>query len=122
MDLSHEKTKLQVFSHKNSLKDVDYWSRAAPVSIQNNFIDFVDTAEHVGILRSTTGNFPHILRRITSHKKALAAVLSSGLARHHRANPAASLRTEKLFGLPVLLSGVAALTLQKSEINNRSQH
>ena len=73
-------------------------------------------------MRSIYGNLPHILKRISGHKKALAAALSSGLARHHRANPAASLKTEKLIGLPVLQSGVAALTLLKSEVGILSQH
>ena len=44
------------------------------------------------------------------------------MARHHRGNPAASLRVEKLYGLPVLLSGVAALTLLKSELDTLSFH
>ena len=52
----------------------------------------------------------------------MAAVLSSGLARHHRANPSASLKTEQLFGLPVLMSGVASLTLLKSEVDALAQH
>ena len=35
--------------------------------------DFVDEAEHVGFLRSTAGNLPHILNRLSAHKKSLAA-------------------------------------------------
>ena len=82
----------------------------------------MDTDEHVGIIRSVSGNQPHILKRITSHKKALGAVLSSGLARHHRANPASSLKTEKLHGFPVLMSGTPALTLLQSEIDTLAHH
>ena len=104
------------------MSSVEYWKKASPISIDGNFIDFVDTAEHVGILRSVSGHIPHILKRIKSHKQALGAVLSSGLARQHRANPAASLRTEKLYGLPVLMSGNAPLTLLESEIDIFSQH
>ena len=122
VDLSHEKTKLQVFAPASLKNSVEYWTRTSPIIIDENFINFVNTAEHVGIMRSVSGNQPHILKRITSHKKALNAVLSSGLARRHRANPAASLRTEKLHGLPVLLSGVGALTLLKSEIDTLSHH
>ena len=71
---------------------------------------------------STLGNQPHILKIITSHKRALSAVLSSGLARHHRANPASSIRIEKLYGIPVLLSGVASLTLLQSEKDTLVPH
>ena len=120
--LSHEKTKLQVFSPPKLQQSVEYWSLTAPISIENNFINFVDTAEHVGIIRSVYGNQPHILKRITSHKKALGAVLSSGLARHHRANPASALKTEKLHGFPVLMSGTPALTLLQSEIDTLAHH
>ena len=120
--LSHEKTRLQVFAPQKHQQSVQYWNQTAPISIDSNFINFVDTAEHVGILRSIHGNQPHILKRISSHKRALSAVLSSGLARHHRANPASSLRTEQLYGLPVLLSGVASLTLLKSEKDTLDLH
>ena len=44
------------------------------------------------------------------------------MARHHRGNPAASLRIEKLYGLPVLLSGVATLVLLQSELDVLSHH
>ena len=120
--LSHEKTQLQVYAPPKLQQSAQYWSLTAPIAIDNNFIDFVDTAEHVGVLRSTLGNQPHILKRITSHKRALSAVLSSGLARHHRANPASVLITEKLYGLPVLLSGVASLTLLQSEKDTLAHH
>ena len=49
-------------------------------------------------------------------------MLSAGLARSHRGNPAASLRTEKLYGLPVLLSGLGSLFLLDSEVKILSQH
>ena len=52
----------------------------------------------------------------------MGAVLSAGLARSHRGNPAASLRTEKLYGLPVLLSGLGSLFLLDSDVNTLAQH
>jgi hypothetical protein len=42
-------------------------------------------------------------------------VLPAGLARAHHGNPAAALRIEQSYGLPVLLSGLASLVLNKSE-------
>jgi hypothetical protein len=52
----------------------------------------------------------------------LGAVLSAGLSRSHRGNPAASLRTEKLYSLPVLMSGMASLNLLDSEVKIMAQH
>ena len=85
-------------------------------------ISFVDTAEHVGIVRSVSSNLPHIQERILSHMKALASVLFSGMSRRHRANPLSSLRVEKTFGSPVLFSGVGSLILNKSELDVISHH
>ena len=84
---------------------------------------FTNATEHVGIIRSPDGqNLPHILQRISSHKKSLGAVLSAGAARSHRGNPAACLRTEKLYGLPVFLSGLGSLYLQESDLKILAQH
>ena len=85
-------------------------------------IPFVDTAEHVGVTRAIQGNLPHIHKKIVSHRKALCAILSAGLARRHRANPLASLRAERIFGAPVLFSGMCALILQKSETDILESH
>ena len=63
-----------------------------------------------------------MLNRMTAHKKALGSVLHVGAARNHRGNPVASLRAEKLYGEPVLLSGLAALVLLKSETEMIDHH
>ena len=68
------------------------------------------------------GNLPNLLNRILAHKKALGAVLHTGTARHHRGNPAASLRVEKLYAASVLLSGLATQILMKSEVDMVEQH
>ena len=67
------------------------------------------------MVRSTAGNNVPIFTRITAHKNALAAVLHAGMARGHRGNPAASLRIHQLYGVPVLLSGIATLVLSKQD-------
>ena len=95
---------------------------SVPITIGDSTIEFVDVAEHVGIVRSVDGNLPHILNRISAHRKALHAVLPAGLARAHRGNPIAALRVEKLYGVPVLLSGTASLVLKKSEVSILTQH
>ena len=52
---------------------------------------------------------------MSAHKDAIGALLSTGLAKHHRANQAARLKVEQVFGTPVLLSGLASLILLKPE-------
>ena len=62
------------------------------------------------------------MSRMTAHTRALMGVLPAGLARGHRGNPAAALRIELLYGCPVLLSGLAALVLNKAEIDIIHHH
>ena len=60
--------------------------------------------------------------RISAHDKQLHAVLPVGLALHHLGNPAAGLRILSLYCLPVLLSGLPALVLKKSEEDLITSH
>ena len=46
----------------------------------------------------------------------------SGAARHHRGSPIADLKVEQPYGAPVLLSGLGALVLKKSELSILDQH
>ena len=86
-------------------------------------ISFSTEAEHVGVTRSTTpGSTAAVLARISAHTRALHAVLPAGLARGHNGNPAASLKVEQLYGLPVLLSGLASLVLSKAELTALDHH
>ena len=55
-------------------------------------------------------------------RKVFCAVLFTGTACSHRGNPAASVKLEKLYGLPVLFSGVASLVLSEAEKNMIDQH
>ena len=88
-----------------------------PISIYGQKIAPSHQAEHVGVVRSDEGNLPHLLGRILSHKKAKFAILSSGISRGHRGNPAAAIVLEKIFALPVLLSGDSSLYLTSWEVN-----
>ena len=85
-------------------------------------IEVSDSAEHVGILRSSVGNLPYIQARISSHSRALFSVLPSGLSKNHNANPSASLKIHHLYALPVLMSGMASVILLQSEIDIISRH
>ena len=77
---------------------------------------------YVGVLWSIGGNLPHLLQRFTSHSRAICSVLHAGLARGHRGNPAASLRVEQLYGIPVLLSCTASLLLKQTEFKQLDAH
>ena len=120
--LCSSKTKLQAFATKDLTLSVNYAKIINPIKINNEEIEFSSEVEHVGMLRSSSGNLPTILTRITAHKRALASVLHTGMARGHRGNPAVSLRIENLYGVPVLLSGIAPLVLSKSDVNLVDQH
>ena len=86
-------------------------------------VPFSPQADHVGLLRSTTpGAMAAVSARIAAHTKALYAVLPAGLARRHYGNPAASLRVHQLYGIPVLLSGLSALVLNKQELDILDHH
>ena len=67
VQLSAEKTKLVLYNKT----ETDYTKYARLLSPL--YID--DTAEHVGVLRSVSGNLPHILQRILCHKRALGQIL-----------------------------------------------
>ena len=93
-----------------------------PIEIDGKEIQFSSVAEHVGILRSSYGNLPNLMNRISCHKKSLGATLSVGLARNHRASPLVGLRVEQMYATPVLLSGLASLVLSESELSLLDMH
>ena len=68
------------------------------------------------------GNLPNLVERFSAHRKKLFSVLPSGLALHHNANPAAALKVEQIYALPVLLSGLSALVLSTYEIGLVTTH
>ena len=116
------KTKLLPVYHKRHDYLVEYAKLVNSVTIDETVVQFVSEAEHVGVVRSSSGNMPNILHRIASHKKALGGVTSAGMTRSHRGNPAASLRVHQLYAAPVLLSGLASLVLTEPEINMIDSH
>ena len=78
------KTKLLVFTNDENSSEVYLAKLANPIKIDNVPVKFCTEAEHVGILRHTSGNLPNLLNRIIMHKKSLGTILSAGLARSHR--------------------------------------
>ena len=114
--LSAGKTKLLVFTQKET-DYTKYVKLLSPLRIGDSQIMFATEAEHVGVLRSLSGNLPHIHQRVVSHKKALGQILRMGMSRRHRANPIAVLRAEQVFASPVLFSGMASLILTRADID-----
>ena len=108
---------LPEFQHKKDIAEL-----LNQVKINGVHVPFSDEAEHVGVLRHISGNKPNILKRIVAHKKSLHVLLSAGLRRGQRSNPAASLRVHSIYNTPVLLSGLASLVLSKDEIRLIDSH
>ena len=105
--MTPEQIQFQVFSPPSLYEDVTYFWTTNYFDISGIPLSFTTSAEHIGIIHSTTSEInPHILEKITVHKKVLCAILAAGLARRHPGDPAASLRKENMYGLPVLLSGL----------------
>ena len=120
--LSTEKTKLQVYSCKSSEIEAFLAQATSLLNMDGKPLQFVDEAEHVGVLRSTAGNLPHLLSRFVSHRKAMFGILPLGIAKANRGNPAASLRAHTTYCSPVFFSGVATLLLNSSEVTMLDQH
>jgi hypothetical protein len=123
IEMVPEKTKLLCYTPRGQALDTYYWRVVSPITMDGLRISFSEEAEHVGILRSTqAGNMANLLSRESAHTKAVHAVLPAGLARDHLGNPAAALKVEQLYGVPVLLSGLGALVMSKTEEDSLDQH
>ena len=109
VNLIPSKTKLICIGSQKHANLIEYSKIINPIKIYGTDIGFNSSLEHVGVIRSVSGNMPAVLDRITAQKRAVGSVLSSGLGRGHLSNPAAGLRGMKLYGEPVLFSGLAAL-------------
>ena len=118
VQLVHDKTKLLVFAKNKDPELVLYPKLISTLSLNNHVLPFSEEAEHLGIIRTASpGNMVNVVQRVSAYKKKLHSLLPAGLALHHHGHPAARLRVERLYGVPVLLSGLSALVLSKQEQN-----
>ena len=116
VQLVASKTKLiPIYLPKHSFL-VEYAKLVSTVTVDDTVVKFVSEAEHVGVIRSSTGNMPNILHRVSCYKKALLSVSSCGISKTQRGNPAASLKVHQLYAVPVLLSGLGSLVLNEKEV------
>ena len=105
-----EKTKLLLYQPKGD-QSAEYWLDVQPITMDGVALPLSSQAEHVGVLRSPGGsNLASITARMAGHTKSLYSVISCGMARSHRGNPAASLRVEACYSAPKLFSGLASQT------------
>ena len=117
-----EKTKLLLY-HPKGDNSAAYWQEVCPITMAGAALPLSSQAEHVGVLRCPGGsNLPSITARIAGHTKSLYSVISCGMARNHRGNPAASLRVESCYSAPKLFSGLASLLLSPADIKVLAAH
>ena len=116
------KTKLLVFTTKQTELQAKVELAVTTISVDGERISPSSQATHVGVVRSVDGNGPNIASRLSAHRKAVFSVLHAGLAKGHRANPAACLRVESVYGVSVLLSGLSSLVLSSKEEKLIDQH
>ena len=117
VQLNSSKTKLLQITPIRTSSVIPY----NPINIHGKDIKISDEAEHVGVVRSSSGNIPNIVNRVAAFKKALGSIVSCGLARGRRSNPVAALKILSLYGTPVLMSGLASLVLSKKEVASVDQ-
>ena len=110
--LSSSKTKLLMIPPPRQTSFVLY----NPININGEPISLVDQAEYIGVVRSAEGNMPNILIRVSAFKRVLGSIISCGMAKGSRSNPAASLRILSCHGTPVLMSGLGSLVLSAKEV------
>ena len=111
-----EKTKLLLF-HPPRDKSASYWQETSPLTMAGAALPLSLQAEHVGVLRCPNkSNLASITARIAGHTRSLYSVISCGMAKNHRGNPAASLRVESGYSAPKLFSGLAPLLLSPAEL------
>ena len=61
MKLAPEKTKLLAFAAPRHRTILDFTKLVSQIEIENTVLKFSETAEHVGIVQSSSSNLPHIL-------------------------------------------------------------
>ena len=120
--LEPSKTKLLAYYQDKQAFLVEHAINCHKITINNTPVSLATEVEHVGVLRSTTGNLPHLMNRVAMHKNALHALLPTGIGWSRRGNPAASLRLAQTYATPVLLSGLNSLVLNKAELKILDGH
>ena len=105
-----DKTKLVAFVNPKLKNIPPIEAFLNPVSLSNTKIPLSNRAEHVGVIRESTDIFPHILNRITAHKKASSLIRFSSSSH-------TNVHAETCFCTPILLSGLSSLVIDNTNMN-----
>ena len=70
----------------------------ATIAVGGELIFSSNQAIHVGVVRSVSGNTPHIAEMLSAHMKAMFGLLFAGLAKGDMANPVATIIVDPVFG------------------------
>ena len=115
VELVPDKTKLIAFS--KTFTDTINTRQCSPIEINGSPLAFSEEVDHLGVLRTARpDNMSNIMLRISAHRSKLFSILPAGLSRHHRAKTSSCLIAERIYALPVLLSGLPALVLSRTEL------
>ena len=121
VELVPEKTNLLMF--RSSSLEAEPNEETSFLELNGNPIPFTSEAEHLGVVRtSSASNLPNVMKRISAHRRKLYSLLPSGVALRHNASPSSCLKVEKLYALPVLLSGLGSLVLSAVEVKTLHSH
>ena len=119
VELVPEKIQLVAF-HNSKLEDeVKIAKQTFHIDINGRNISFDSHALHLGVFHheKQPNNMSCIVDRQSAHRRQLFSLLPAGMALRHSGNPEANLRVERIFCVPVLLSGLASLVLSQAEVN-----
>ena len=123
VELVPEKLKLLAIGGDRCKDDIEYAKLISRIAMNDNAIPFSQEAEHLGVIRASSGsNLQHIFSRISAHRGKLHTLLPIGMALNHNASVSASLKVEKMYALPVLMSDLPALVLTTYEIRILHNH
>ena len=114
-------TLVNIFSTKETVTQSKLELSTTDIVVDGELVVPTNVATHVGVVRSVSGNSHNIATRLTAHRRAFYALMHTGLAKSHRANPAATLRVESVYGLYVLLSGKVPGPVLQSPYPKNSQ-
>ena len=117
VELVPEKTQLIAFHRQEIEHDVNFAKESICLTLNDSDISFVNQVSHLGVLRGDKpGNTLSIMDRLAAHRRQLFSLLPAGMALKHSGNPATSIKVEKIYCLPVLMSGLASLFITHSEM------
>ena len=108
------KTKIVV---TGSRQDMDYYKNIRPWSLQGETVEVVTDNEHLGLIVSGTNEeLKNCDANISNCRKSLFGLLGPALSYKCKLSPQVQLHLWRVYSLPVLLSGLAALPVRPTDM------